>query len=112
MIAEPKPAATEPTAADLARFIRFVKPLDSGCWEWTSHRNGKGYGRFWFNGRNEYAHRFAYFAFIGPIPDGLTIHHTCTNTACVRPGHLEPATYEANAAERHEREADTEEIPF
>ena len=105
MIAEAKVAPAEPGTSDLHRFIGFIATTgDLGCWIWTGYRSPKGYGQFWFNDRMHWAHRFAYAAFVGPIPDGLTVHHKCQNPACVRPGHLEPATVEDNAAERHERE--------
>ena len=43
------------------------------------------------------AHRASYEAFIGPIPDGLTIDHLCRVHACVRPDHLEAVTRSENA---------------
>jgi hypothetical protein len=38
------------------------------------------------------AHRVAYEALIGPIPDGLQLDHLCRNRACVNPLHTEPVT--------------------
>jgi hypothetical protein len=44
-----------------------VRP--DGCWNWRGARNvKKGYGRFSFDGRTEFAHRVAHELFIGPIP--------------------------------------------
>ena len=65
------------------------------CWVWQGvcHR---GYGQFWVGGRNVRAHRFAYGAFVGPIPDDLEIDHLCRNRSCVNPAHLEPVAQAEN----------------
>jgi hypothetical protein len=56
------------------------------CWLWTGHINQYGYGRF---GRKHFAaHRVAYEVYIGPIPDGLCVLHTCDVRHCVNPAHL------------------------
>lgn len=62
------------------------------CWIWRGH-TANGYGRF----RNERAHRYAYQAHKGPIPDGLMVRHLCGNKMCVNPQHLEVGTMADNA---------------
>lgn len=66
------------------------------CWEWMGHKDSLGYGRFTNRHVSWKAHRFAYTAMVGPIPDGLTLDHLCRNRACVNPAHLEPVTLRIN----------------
>jgi hypothetical protein len=61
----------------------------SGCHVWQGRKNAKGYGQV---GRHGLAHRVAYEAACGPIPDGLVIDHLCRNRACCNPAHMEPVT--------------------
>lgn len=69
---------------------------DEGCWEWEGVRMENGYGKVGHRGKCWLAHRLSYTAFVGPIPEGLTIDHLCRNRACVRPGHMEPVTQRVN----------------
>lgn len=60
----------------------------AGCWEWTGHRDHKGYGRLTFRGRTIRAYRLAYELFVGPIPKGACVLHRCDNPPCCNPAHL------------------------
>ena len=76
------------------RFWDKVSPEpNTGCWFWTAFTNKFGYGRFTF-GKTNYdgAHRWAYRALVGPIPEGLQLDHLCRQPSCVNPAHLEPVT--------------------
>ena len=92
----PRPAPVED------RFWVKVEKTD-GCWLWTACRIPDGYGLFWDgtyrlnrSPRFVLAHRFAYEAAVGPIPNGLEMDHLCRNRLCVRPDHLEPVTRSTN----------------
>ena len=78
-----------------ARFLKNVR-LTEGCWLWQGSKTQGGYGTFWANGRSGPAHRFSYEARFGPIPDGLTLDHTCRTRNCVNSLHLEPVTLLVN----------------
>jgi len=87
-----------PTFGDLrlpARFWAKVRVLPNGCWEWMGACRG-GYGRFHVGNRNALAHRVAYEALVGPMPDGLQPDHLCRNRPCVNTAHLEPVTNAVN----------------
>ena len=111
--------------SEIARFQRLAKPQTNGCWLWTGpHGTRDGYGKFQPSpGQPKVmAHRWAYEAFIGPIPDGYQLDHLChTNDAgcpggpdcghrrCCNPAHLEPVTASENTIrQRHFERAKTE----
>ncbi len=68
-----------------------------GCWLWVGGDNGRGYGRFWLNGRYEYSHRVSWIIANGPIAMGLGVLHKCDNQPCCNPEHLFLGTQKVNA---------------
>ena len=60
------------------RFWAKVEKTEE-CWLWDGCLNSRGYGCIGINGVSRLAHRVAYEAAKGPIPDGLVIDHLCHN---------------------------------
>lgn len=93
---------------------RFWAKVDKSgdCWVWTSSLYRFGYGQFFLSrGKSISAHRYAYEALVGPVPQGLELDHlchtrdlscpggwTCPHRKCVNPAHLEPVTHAENMA--------------
>ena len=79
----------------------------TGCWLWRAV-NSRGYGTIRWSGKPRTAHRVVYELLAGPIPDGLTLDHTChpgdgscpaatcPHRRCANPAHLEPVTNREN----------------
>ena len=79
--------------APIDRFMEKVdRRGDDECWPFLSSIGKSGCGRFFYQGKCRDAHRIGYELMIGPIPDGLDLHHRCENRLCVNPAHLQPAT--------------------
>ncbi len=78
------------------RFWEKVSRDPDGCWRWSGTITTKGYGVFWLDGRNRRAHRVAYEAMVGEIPQELQLDHLCRVRSCVNPAHLEPVTAREN----------------
>jgi hypothetical protein len=71
---------------------RYLAKLDTSggpdaCWPWTASRSPRGYGKFSVDGRAWRAHRWGYEHFVGPIPEGHGVLHTCDDPPCQNPAH-------------------------
>lgn len=95
------PTLTEKQNESFAKKVEIT----SDCHIWTANttRTKKGYGEFWIGDRFYRAHRVAYFLANGNIDNTLEIDHTCENTSCVNPEHLEQVTGAENLRRKKER---------
>lgn len=83
------------------KFLRGIKVCESGCWTCTTATPTKrGYLRMSVKHGGTYhkakAHRFSYNHFVGSIPAGKVICHTCDNPSCCNPSHLFVGTQSDN----------------
>lgn len=82
---------------------RVVRAELGPCWEWTAAIDGCGYGKLWFEGSFDRAHRVGFVLQGGSIPVGLFVLHHCDNPSCVRFSHLYVGTKTDNARDRENR---------
>jgi len=79
------------------RIERKISPEpNTGCWLWAGGDAGEGYGASYHNKKVKRAHIVVYELLVGPVPQGLTLDHTCRVRCCVNPDHLEPVTRVVN----------------
>ena len=69
----------------------------ASCIDWRMSLNNQGYGRKRVNNRECLAHRLAWMAREGPIPQGLFVLHSCDNPKCINVRHLFLGTQRDNA---------------
>ena len=84
-----------------ANFLSKVKKTES-CWLWLGCIGDRGgYGAYAMDGRKINAHCAAYILFIGQIPLGKQVLHSCDNPPCVNPNHLFIGTQGDNLKDRN-----------
>ena len=83
--------------------LRGWDETDAGCWEFRGSRNPQNYGSMHFRMKTQGAHRWAYEAWVGPIPAGFLVRHKCDNPPCINPDHLEIGTHADNNQDTAER---------
>ncbi len=91
------------TAQQQAHFwSRVAVREENKCWEWTGHRNAKGYGQTRVSGTMYYTHRLAAML-DGRDVIGATVMHSCDNPSCCNPAHLSVGTPADNTADMLKR---------
>ena len=89
--------------ADKLAWFSIPEP-NSGCLLWFGAVTSEGvkggdHGIARWKGRHEKAHRLAWLASNGPIPEGMNVLHRCDVPACVNPAHLYLGTLKQNTAD-------------
>ncbi len=95
----------ELTEKDVRRFMEKINvPYDLfACWEWTAATDKDGYGYFRLDKKHDRGHRVMWKWKVGPIPQGLSVLHSCDNPPCVNPAHLFLGTQHDNMADRDKK---------
>lgn len=78
----------------------------SDCILWEGATKNEGYGYVKRGGKNIFAHRLAYQAANGTIPEGMVVRHTCDTPSCINPEHLVLGTQADNINDMYERKRD------
>ena len=77
------------------------------CWISTYKTGNHGYAQLGWTDAGKstvvLAHRAAWEAANGPIPDGMTVDHICFERRCVNPAHLRLLTHAENAGRRRRK---------
>src|SRR5229473_5269532 len=72
-------------------FLERLQYPECGCWIFTGCPRMR-YPAISCEGVRYSTHRFAYELFIGAIPEGHDVHHTCERQRCCNPDHLQALT--------------------
>jgi hypothetical protein len=83
-----------------------VQIQPSGCWAYNGNLDKYHHVNLPATGTEHRkqvpAHRWFYETLVGPIEDGLHLHHRCEKPGCVNPDHLVPLTNSEHQAEHHQ----------
>jgi hypothetical protein len=87
----------------LERMLKRRRITAAGCWEWTGFIMPNGYAEMSIRSHSQRVHRLMWLIKHGPIPPDKIVCHTCDNTICFNPDHLELGTHQENIRQSVER---------
>jgi hypothetical protein len=85
------------------KLLKYSVVRDNGCREWIAGVHPFGYGQVRDGDRTIGSHRASYEVWVGPIPDGLFVCHTCDNPPCIEPSHLFLGTADDNMQDKTQK---------
>lgn len=83
---------------------RTIVDPETYCWNWQGMKDRDGYGKMCVEAKAQRTHRLAYQFYIGPIPEGHGVLHTCDNPSCNNPAHLYSGTVAQNMQDKKDRQ--------
>jgi len=82
------------------RYRKRITVDDNGCWLWNGAKfKSGGYGAIRIAGKTLRLHVFIFEILVGPVPEGMQLHHRCEVKRCCNPDHLKIRTQLAHSAE-------------
>lgn len=79
---------------------RTTRNSESNCLEWNESQHLRdGYGAMRVDRQRYLAHRLAYALWVGPVPNGMLVLHSCDNRRCIEPSHLSVGTIADNISD-------------
>jgi hypothetical protein len=87
-------------------FEQLAEKIEQGptCQLWTGLRDKDNYGQISYRGKFWRTHRLVYTLFVGRIPKGKIVMHTCDTPACVSLEHLKLGTQKDNIQDRDKKD--------